>query len=590
MFNWKRFWCRREDSFSLNDDGYLMDPEGEYTKYYQPHAVPFDKITSHPCLALLGEPGIGKSTSIAECIAKSRSLAPQDLHFHLNLNEFGSEDRLERNLFQSEKVKEWTSNGQSLHLFLDSLDECGVQIPNIAAMLLRFFQKHKKQLQNLRLRIACRTAEWPIQLETGFSELWCKDAYCAYELLPLRRADVQEAARSLGIQPPDAFLDAIYAADAQPLAIKPLTLKFLLATYQRKQGLPSTQRELYRDGCNLLAAENSPSRQDSRSAGSLELARRVAIAARIAAITVLCRKTAVQLTPEAAPVPLDVVALGDVAGGSEQSGSSSFVVTEEMVRETLGTGLFSSRGFGLMGFAHQTYAEFLAAEYLANHDLDLPQIMSVICHSGDPHRCVVPQLAEMVAWLGSIRPDVFQQVLRSDPQILLRSDAATADNAVRAALLSELLKRVDAGNVAEDTIPHRCYGRFAYPGLSEQLATYIQDKSKGFSVRRMAIDIAEATSASDLQDLLVKVALDSSDEHNIRYLAAHAIAQVGDDDHSRELLPLLNLAAAEDPFDNLRGSAFDRPLEKASHIGTRCVARHDASKAQELFRNLRELP
>jgi hypothetical protein len=557
MFNWKRFWCRREESFSLNDDGYLMDPEGEYTKYSQPHAVPFEKIATHPCLALLGEPGIGKSTSMAECIAKSQSLAPQDLHFYLNLNEFGSEDRLDRTLLQSEQMKEWASNGRSLHLFLDSLDECRTQIPTIAAMFISFLKKYKEQLQKLRLRIACRTAEWPTQLEDGFSELWGKDAYGAYELLPLRRNDVQEAARSFGIQPPEAFLDAVHAADAQPLAIKPLTLKFLLGTYQRKQGLPSTQRELYGDGCHLLASENSPSRQDSRSVGALEPARRTAVAARIAATLILCQKTAVQITRDAAPIPPDVVALGDVAGGREQSGSTSFSVTEEIVRETLGTGLFSSRGYGLMGFAHQTYAEFLAAEYLATHDLSLTQIISVICHQGDPQRRVVPQLAEMVAWLGSIREDVFQQVLRSDPQLLLRSDAATADNSARASLLTELLRKVDAGEAGDDTKLHRRFGRFAYPGLSDRLVTYIQDKQKDFTVRKMAISIAQAVAASDLQDLLVGVALDGSELYYVRYLAARAIAQMGDDDHRRQLLPLLNLGADEDPADNLRGSVLD---------------------------------
>jgi hypothetical protein len=27
QFPWKRFWCRREDAYSLNDRGFLADPD-----------------------------------------------------------------------------------------------------------------------------------------------------------------------------------------------------------------------------------------------------------------------------------------------------------------------------------------------------------------------------------------------------------------------------------------------------------------------------------------------------------------------------------------------------------------------------------
>jgi len=44
-------------------------------------------------------------------------------------------------------------------------------------------------------------------------------------------------------------------------------------------------------------------------------------------------------------------------------------LSENNIRETLGTGLFSSRGIDLMGFAHQTYAEFLSGRYLHLNNL-----------------------------------------------------------------------------------------------------------------------------------------------------------------------------------------------------------------------------
>ena len=42
--------------------------------------------------------------------------------------------------------------------------------------------------------------------------------------------------------------------------------------------------------------------------------------------------------------------------------------------ETLDTGLFSSRGIDQMGWAHQTYAEFLAARFVVEQGMPAEQI------------------------------------------------------------------------------------------------------------------------------------------------------------------------------------------------------------------------
>jgi hypothetical protein len=62
---------------------------------------------------------------------------------------------------------------------------------------------------------------------------------------PLRRADIFTALDSHGI-PPEAFMRALFAAHARPFAIKPLTLKMLLAVYEQDGALPYSSIELYR--------------------------------------------------------------------------------------------------------------------------------------------------------------------------------------------------------------------------------------------------------------------------------------------------------------------------------------------------------
>ena len=65
-YPWKRFWCPRDGAINLSDEGFLFDPESEHAKYIAPDVVAFESISHLPCLALLGEPGIGKSTALED--------------------------------------------------------------------------------------------------------------------------------------------------------------------------------------------------------------------------------------------------------------------------------------------------------------------------------------------------------------------------------------------------------------------------------------------------------------------------------------------------------------------------------------------
>ena len=55
----------------------------------------------------------------------------------------------------------------------------------------------------------------------------------------------------------------------------------------------------------------------------------------------------------------------------------------------------------------------------------------------------MPQLQELSAWLATKRDDVFAEVLSSDPEVLIRSDVANADEATRAKLADSLLAALD---------------------------------------------------------------------------------------------------------------------------------------------------
>src|SRR5258708_13773321 len=105
-YGWKRFWCPREGSYSLADNGFLVDPEGKYGEEFNPDLVTFDQLHEIPCLALLGEPGIGKSRTMHSNASAAKAVAHGGKSIHLDLRQFGSEDRLLRSLFKSDVFRD----------------------------------------------------------------------------------------------------------------------------------------------------------------------------------------------------------------------------------------------------------------------------------------------------------------------------------------------------------------------------------------------------------------------------------------------------------------------------------------------------
>ena len=134
IYKWKRFWCPRTSTINLSDRGYLSNPDVEFGKFLNPDLVTFESLSHLSCLALLGEPGIGKSKSLeterSQIIRKIKEDGNEELS--LDLRQFSSEDRLVRKLFESQKFREWHNGTHDLYIFFDSLDECLLRIETVA--------------------------------------------------------------------------------------------------------------------------------------------------------------------------------------------------------------------------------------------------------------------------------------------------------------------------------------------------------------------------------------------------------------------------------------------------------------------------
>jgi hypothetical protein len=155
--------------------------------------------------------------------------------------------------------------------------------------------------------------------------------------------------------------------------------------------------------------------------------------------------------------------ISDLLGGKAAWQKEEIEVGENPVWQSLNTGLFSSRGSSRLGWAQQTYAEFLAARFLVDGNFTPDRIMSLILHEDGK---VVPQLHELAAWLASMVPDLFRRLMKLDAEFLLRSNAATADFKDRQDLIENLLSLFDRGELLDfDWDQRRRYRKLQHPNL-----------------------------------------------------------------------------------------------------------------------------
>ena len=197
-YPWQRFWCSRGGTIDLSDHGFMLDPESDFWALGRPKPLTLEEVSSHRALILLGEPGMGKSTALQQEVARlTQGITQTVAAIRVDLRAFSSEELLYRRVFGSPEFQDWARGTSQLVLHLDSLDEALLRIDSIASLLADELPRHPTE--RLSIRIACRTAVWPVQtLEPALKHIWGETAVGAFELAPLRRIDVMSAASLRG--------------------------------------------------------------------------------------------------------------------------------------------------------------------------------------------------------------------------------------------------------------------------------------------------------------------------------------------------------------------------------------------------------
>jgi hypothetical protein len=543
-YGWTRYWIPRGIPITLHN-GYLPLPSLPWASELNPELVELQNLQDIPCLILLGEPGTGKSFALQDDYIKTRNYCSQIQaeSFLINLAAYTMEERLYSAIFDHDAFMRWKVGNHRLYIFLDSLDEGLLQLNTLARLLSDSLAQYSDQNTRLFLRLACRTAEWPSIFEARLKNIWEVEQTKVYEIAPLSMENVAIAAHNEDLDWED-FLIQVNEANAQPFAIKPVTLNLLINLVKAEKGIPKSQILLYHQGC-LQLCTNSPARQEVGRNRRLTPEQTLQIAATIAALTRFGNRSALWTSTDETNIPIEAISLNVLEGKRV----ANVTLTGDVIRETLDTGLFRSLGSNQMGWSHQTYAEFLAAYYLDINKVSLDKIMRLITHSEDNH--VVPQLYETSAWLAGMRSDVLQKVMDLDPELLVRSDIGTGDNESKFRLVSKLLELFARKELLDRGLFGNYLKKLNHPRLTEQLKPYLYDKEKNFYVRDFAIDFIQYCNLQEMCEPLVEIALDTNEVIDLRIAAAATVYRIGETHHKQQLKPLA--FAGNDPNQDLKG-------------------------------------
>jgi hypothetical protein len=521
MTSVERFWCPREKTYLVDAAGYLADPyvSALDIPVANPDVLATSDLLARRCLILLGEPGAGKSTAITDLTSASSGPYPP---LSVDLSTYGSEERIVRDVLRSDGISEWVAGDDTLTLFLDSFDEAKARVPHLAAILATHL--HEWPCDRLSLRIACRTADWPTTLEEALTASF--EEVCVVEILPLRREDVRTIASAYG--DPEPFLAAIEQAGAVPLASRPLTLKLLARDFSQTGTLPVRSADLYAAGVKSLCDEWNRTRRDAELRGTLSVDEGVSVAQRIAAGTVFGGRPTIWTGPlhEAAP---DDMTVDEVAGGFEQAPNAQVSVTPAAIREVVRTGLFTSRGQERLGWAHSTFADYLAGRWIATSALTEAQARPLLL---GPDGRAWPQTRLAAAWAVAIAPSEYGWLVREDPESF-RGEVDLPGDELRSAVVDGLLASADRLQFAwRDS-----YRGLNHPGIAEQLRPEL--RSTSYERRRLAFELVRDCNVMQLRDDLAAIALDLAAPTEDRNFAGFLVAELPAESPTSALLPLV---------------------------------------------------
>lgn len=449
-----------------------MDPESEFGNIFNQDLKTLKELYYEKCIILLGEPGSGKTTTLNNFYdSLILSESSQEKYIWVDLSEYSSDALVIKKIFETKEYNDWLNDNTILFLFIDALDEGMLKIDNVINLIISNLKESNK-INMLRLRITCRSAHLlnyiVDEIETLFGFNQEEKFNFLYELAPLRLTDVEEAAKYELNEKSNDFIKQIMDSGIVPLAVKPISLQALLNFYKKNNKLPNSKSEAYEYSLLLLCNEVNETRRRSKIKPHLSPSQRYAVIKRIAAISIFSNCNMIYTGIDMGNLPDGSLSISQINGDTETASGNEFIVDEKEIIDTFDTGLFVSVMPDMIKWSHKSYAEFLAAKYLIDKNIDYHQICNLLTNPLDPAKKILPQLYETAAWLAVFSKEIFKFIVEFDPETLLMCDTGCFDHDQMHFLLKNYWNIMEEVNQILN-IHHQNSNRLTIPGLLNKL-------------------------------------------------------------------------------------------------------------------------
>lgn len=524
-------------------DGLSMPPERR----------PADAWSSVPCLILLGTPGMGKSFEFQ--------------HQHERLQKQGAITQLSpwrdwdqrKDIFDllddRESFFAALGDGQTVWWFLDALDEGRLKASDAFDQLSSGLRQLKRQglLHHLKLRISCRAQDWRAseceKLARHLGDGAQLDGVLTLHLLPLDDSAVQQlSGEKLGAVASRDFLRAVDDKRLKKLTGHPLLLSLMLDQYQTDGGaLKEDRTAIYARAAEKLAMESNEEYVEKRvwkysSSDRLQLSRKIAVHYTFGGHASL-------YVPEEAR--------GEIVGlDVTRAQLDSLLMTE-----ALSTSLFTQNFGSGRDFMHRSFAEFLAADGLAEQMKGGLPLSRVKPFFPQEHGVIPGPLRETAAWLAGLDDAFRQWLIEIDPVCAAHGDVIRFRPADRLALIKRLAHGFGERDWQSE-VDRMADLASAVPAVDLEA---LLDSARGTAARQMALELIQASQAATLASRVSAIVFNAAEDADLRCTAIDALVAIAPGQFLEELLALVDLPDAQDPDDEITGTVLGNLYP--DHIG-----------------------
>ena len=202
-----------------------------------------------------------------------------------------------------------------------------------------------------------------------------------------------------------------------------------------------------------------------------------------------------------------------------------------------------------MGWAHATFADYLAADWLVANDLSAAQTRPLFL--GPDGRCW-PQTRLAAAWAIAISPERFEFIATADPASF-QGEVELPGDTLRAAVIDGLFSVAHTLSAAPW---ERSYRSLWHRDVVEQLRPRLSDPDP--DCRRLALQLARECAALELSDDLVAIVTDTGASSQDRVAAGWMLSRLEDPNRTESLRPLAldEGLRGDDPEDDIKGVAL----------------------------------